>query len=113
MRRCYVKRFYVLSSIILLTTIVQAQQFTTSLVHYEYVIQDGHFYVYNLDHNFALVKSINLATSGTRGAVACASTRTIFISWGSYGTGTGHLLAYDLVNAKILWTRSYSHAIDS
>ena len=107
------KHFYVLSLFILLSTIVQAQRFSTTLLQYEYVFDDGRFYVYDLSHNFALVKSVSIPTSGTRGSVACASTHTLFISWGSFGTGTGHLLAYDLVQAKILWTRSYSHAIDS
>jgi len=36
-----------------------------------------------------------------------------FCQLGSFSTGAGHLLAYDLVHAKILWTRSYSNAIDS
>jgi len=105
-----VKYFYVLSLLILLSVAGQA---TSSVLHYEYVFSDGHFYAYDLDHNFALVKSVSLPTSGTRGAVACASTHTVFVSWGSYSTGTGHLLAYDLVHAKILWSRSYSHAVDS
>ncbi|PYV67119.1 MAG: hypothetical protein DMG96_40305 [Acidobacteria bacterium] len=107
------KNSYVLLLLILLTIVQPAQPATSSVLHYEYVFDDGHFYVYDLDRNFALVKSVSLPTSGTRGSVACASTHTLFVSWGSYGTGTGHLLAYDLVHAKILWSRSYAHAVDS
>ena len=105
------KHFYVFSLVILLSVVQQAA--TTSVLHYEYVFVDGHLYAYDLDHNFALVKSVSLPTSGTRGAVACSSTYRLFISWGSYGTGSGQLLAYDLVQGKLLWTRSYNHAIDS
>jgi hypothetical protein len=106
-----VKHFYVLPLVLLLNAVLQAA--TSSTVHYEYVFVDGHFYVYDLDHNFALVKSVSLPTSGTRGTVACSSTHTLFVSYGSFSTGIGRLLAYDLVHGQLLWTRSYSHAIDS
>ena len=84
-----------------------------TVTHYEYVFPDGHMYVYDLDNGFALIKSVALPTSGTRGAVACAQNHTLYVSYGSDGSGTGHLLAYDLMKNKLLWTRSYSHGIDS
>ena len=77
------KNSYVLLLLILLTIVQPAQPATSSVLHYEYVFDDGHFYVYDLDRNFALVKSVSLPTSGTRGSVACASTHTLFISWGN------------------------------
>ena len=104
------KYFYVFSLLFLPSIVQQAY---SGVLHYEYVFVDGHLYAYDLDHNFALVKSVSLPTSGTRGAVACSSPPRLYVSWGSYSTGTGHLLAYDLVQSSLLWTRSYSHAIDS
>src|SRR5438105_14072331 len=105
------KHPYVLPLIIFLSTVLQAA--TSNVLHYEYVFVDGHFYVYDLDHNFALLKSVSLPTLGTRGAVACSSTHTLFISYGSFSILTGRLLAYDLAHSQLLWTRSYTHAIDS
>lgn len=104
------KDYYVIWLLFLLTIVQQAY---SSVLHYEYVFVDGQFYAYDLDRNFALVRSVSLPTSGTRGAVACSSPPRLFVSWGSYSTGTGHLLAYDLVQGSLLWTKSYSHAVDS
>ncbi len=105
------KPYYIIPLIILLSTFLEAV--TSNVLHYEYVFNDGRFYAYDLDHNFALVESVRLPTFGTRGAVGCSSTGTLFVSYGSFNTATGRLLAYDLVHRQLLWTRSYAHAIDS
>lgn len=85
--------------------------------HYEYVFTDGTLYVYDLDAGFSLVKSKNIPTSGgTRGVVACVGNATLYVSFGGDGgpnNGNGSLLAYDLVSDAVVWTRNYSHGIDS
>ena len=83
--------------------------------HYEYVLPDGSLSVYDIDHAFKLVKTISLPTSsGTRGVVAHAGNKAMYVSYGSDSTGgPGHLLKYDLVNDKVVWTKTYSFGIDS
>jgi len=85
--------------------------------HYEYVITDGTLYVYDLDAaGFPLVKSKSIPTaSGTRGAVACVANATLYVSFGGDGgsNGNGGLFAYDLVSDAVVWTKNYSHGIDS
>ena len=51
-----------------------AEHSTARLVHhYEYVFPDGFIYVYDTDHNFALIKTIRIPTNdGVRGSVASA-----------------------------------------
>jgi hypothetical protein len=82
--------------------------------HYEYVFPDGNLYVYDIDNNFSLVKHLNLPTgTGTRGAVASAATGILYVSYGSDNTTGGSMLAYDLGNDAVLWTRHYPFGIDS
>jgi DNA-binding beta-propeller fold protein YncE len=81
--------------------------------HYEYVFPDGYIYVYDMDNHFALVKHFSMPTyAGVRGAVASATTGTLFISYGSDKRG-GWMLAYNLRSDKVMWRRNYSFGIDS
>jgi DNA-binding beta-propeller fold protein YncE len=83
--------------------------------HYEYVFPDGGMYVYDMDHGHKLVKHISLPTAGVRGVVASPVTRMLYISYGGDGgsSGNGSMLKYDLVADKTIWTKNYSHGIDS
>ena len=85
--------------------------------HFEYVFTDGTLYVYDMDAaGFPLLKSNSIPTSsGTRGAIACVGNATLYVSFGGDGGGNGNggLLAYDLVNDRVFWTKNYSHGIDS
>jgi DNA-binding beta-propeller fold protein YncE len=84
--------------------------------HYEYVFPDGGMYVYDMDNGHKLVKHIKLpTTAGVRGVVASPVTHMLYISYGGDGRGNGNgsLLKYDLVAGHLIWTKSYSHGIDS
>lgn len=84
--------------------------------HYEYVFPDGAMCVYDMDHGHKLIKSVSLPTmAGVRGVVATPVTHMLYISYGGDGGGNGNgfLLKYDLVADRLIWTKSYSHGIDS
>jgi len=88
----------------------------STIQHYEYVFPDGGMYVYDMDNGHRLVKHIKLpTTAGVRGVVASPITRVLYISYGGDGggNGSGSLLKYDLVASHLIWTKSYSHGIDS
>jgi hypothetical protein len=84
--------------------------------HYEYVLTAGFIYVYDIDNAGALVKTLMVPTlAGVRGAVASVATGKLYISFGGDGGGHGNgsQLAYDLATDAVVWTKSYSHGIDS
>ena len=82
--------------------------------HYEYVFPDGSIYVYDMDHEFTLMKHVLIPTSaGVRGAVASASTNMLYVSYGSIGGAGGSMIAYDLVADRVLWQKRYPFGIDS
>jgi DNA-binding beta-propeller fold protein YncE len=87
-----------------------------TIQHYEYVFPDGAICIYDMDRGHKLVKSINLPTmAGVRGIVATPITHMLYVSYGGDGGGNGNgfLLKYDLVADRLIWTKSYSHGIDS
>ncbi len=89
---------------------------SSTVHHYEYVFPDGGMYAYDMDNGHRLVKSISLpTTAGVRGVVASPATHMLYISYGGDGgsNGNGSMLKYYLVADKIVWTKSYSHGIDS
>jgi len=83
--------------------------------HYEYIFPDGWMYVYDMDHNQALVKRVHLPTTkGVRGPIASAATGMLYVSYGSDGpTGTGYLLKYNLLTDQIVWNLSYPYPVDT
>ena len=85
--------------------------------HFEYVFPSNAIDVYDMDNGQKLVKTIALPAAATdiRGAAACPSTHTLYVSYGhdSTASGGGVMLAYDLVGEKILWTHAYPEGIDS
>ena len=86
--------------------------------HYVYVFPPGSVDVYDMDNNFALVKSVPLAqTKGqsqvyARGVVASAATGMLYLSYGSVSSG-GSLLKYNLSTDTVVWTQTYSFGVDS
>jgi WD40 repeat protein len=89
----------------------------TPVAHYEYVLPDGAFYVYDMDDGHRLVKTVALPqTRGLRGAIANAPTHSLYISYGGDGNGqngTPTMLKYDLLTDTVVWTHSYAIGIDS
>jgi hypothetical protein len=88
-----------------------------SVQHYEYVVPDGGFYVYDMDNGHALVKHVELPQTarGTRGVAASPATGMLYISYGENGPRGrgGALLKYDLDADRVVWDRAYTHGVDS
>ena len=91
------------------------KQAAIHLQHYEYVFPDGWMYVYDIDKNHALIKSVQLPTTkGVRGPIVHAGTGMLYLSYGSDGpNGPGYLLKYNLVTNQIVWNISYPYAVDT
>lgn len=86
----------------------------TTTHHYEYVFTSGFIYVYDIDNSGALVKTLTVpTTAGVRGAVASAVTGRLYIAYGSDSGSGGSQLAYDLATDTVVWTKNYSHGVDS
>jgi hypothetical protein len=88
--------------------------------HLEYVPQDGVVSVYDMDHEFKLLKTISMPqtkSSQVRGVMVAPSSNTLFIPHGGdgpiNGSGNGGVLAYDLVGEKLLWDVKLNTGIDS
>lgn len=99
-----------------LTPPLSASAASSAIRHYEYVFPDEAMYVYDIDHGLRLVSHVSLpGITGIRGAVASPRTHMLYISHGGDGgnNGNGSLLAYDLLNDKTVWDRSYHRGIDS
>lgn len=84
--------------------------------HFEYVFDDGTFYVYDMDSSQQLVQTISLpqTESGLRGVTVAPASHLLFISYGGDGAGFyGSVLAYDLVTEQVVWTVHLNTGIDS
>jgi DNA-binding beta-propeller fold protein YncE len=83
--------------------------------HFEYVFALNGIQVYDIDHDNRLVGTIALPNLAVRGVVASPVTHMLDISYGGQGgaSGTGSMLAYDLVTGRIVWQRNYQTGADS
>ncbi|MFI4985642.1 MAG: hypothetical protein ACHQAV_06645, partial [Solirubrobacterales bacterium] len=88
--------------------------------HLEYVLQDGVTSVYDMDHEFKLLKAISLpqtTKAEVRGVTVAPATHLMFIMFGGdgpiNGSGNGSVLAYDLISEKVIWEVHLSTGIDS
>jgi hypothetical protein len=84
--------------------------------HYEYVFPDGGMSVYDMDNGHALVKQLSLpTTAGVRGVAVDPRSHALYVSFGGDGgsNGNGSLLKFDLLSNSLVWTKGYSHGIDS
>lgn len=96
-----------------LVTLAVVVPLAAQVHHYEYVFPDGFIYIYDIDNNFSLVKTIKVPTTpGTKGTVASAATGMLYISYGPDDFG-GNMLKYDLVKDQVVWQMSYPFGIDS
>jgi len=85
----------------------------------EYVLQDGITSVYDMDHEYRLIKTISLpqTKAEVRGVTVAPASHLMFIPFGGdgpmNGSGNGSVLAYDLVQEKVVWEMHLSTGIDS
>lgn len=84
---------------------------------FSYVIVDGGFRVYDIRRHHSLVKSVTFPDRyefrGPRGVAADPVAGRLYMSYAGDGDGVGHLLAYDLVLDRVVWSRSYEPEVDS
>lgn len=83
------------------------------VARYEYVAGVGKLYVYNIASG-SLVRRFALpGVDEVRGIGASAATGMLYISYGGFPTGTGHLLEFSLYRHKVMYDRGYRFGIDS
>src|ERR1700760_704088 len=83
------------------------------VARYEYVAGAGRLSVYNIG-NGALVRRFALpGASEIRGIGASAATGMLYVSYGGFPTGSGHLLEFSLYRHRVMYDRGYRFGIDS
>jgi DNA-binding beta-propeller fold protein YncE len=86
----------------------------TGVSHYEYVAGAGRLYVYDIDKRPSLVGSFALpGVNAIRGIGASAATGMLYISYGSFPIGVGHLLEFSLSRRTVVYARGFPFGIDS
>jgi DNA-binding beta-propeller fold protein YncE len=113
---CAVSSFVLVGSC---TMVHLRPSYAGNIQHYEYAFpNDGLIYVYDMDNNFSLVKTLALPqtkNSNVKGVVANPATKMLYVSYGGDGGryGTGALLKYDLIANMVIWNKNYTHGVDS
>jgi len=91
----------------------QAATGAARVARYEYVAGVGRLSVYDIA-NRSLVGRYALPESGKiRGIGASAATGMLYVSYGGFPTGVGHLLEFSLYRRKVVYDRGYRFGIDS
>jgi DNA-binding beta-propeller fold protein YncE len=88
---------------------------SSAIRHFEYVFAPTGIEIYDIDHDNRRVGQITLPGIAARGVVAHPATNMLYISYGGQGgdSGTGSILAYNLVTGEIVWQRDYKTGVDS
>jgi DNA-binding beta-propeller fold protein YncE len=80
---------------------------------YEYVAGVGRLSVYNIA-NRSLVRQFALpGVTEVRGIGASAATGMVYVTYGGFPRGIGHLLEFSLYRHKVMYDRGYWFGIDS
>jgi hypothetical protein len=91
----------------------QTARGATRVVRYEYVAGVGQLSVYRIA-NRSLVARFGLpGVAEIRGIGASAATGMLYVSYGGFPTGIGHLLEFSLYRQKVVYDRGYRFGIDS
>lgn len=84
------------------------------VVHYEYVAGVGKLYVYKIGKRPSLVSRFALpGVDEIRGIGASAATGMLYVSYGGFPSGSGHVLEFSLYRRKIVYDRGYPFGVDS
>ncbi|HLW98990.1 MAG TPA: choice-of-anchor D domain-containing protein [Candidatus Acidoferrales bacterium] len=84
--------------------------------HYVYIVQNGSLQVFDMDNGHSLVKTVNLpGETSPLGLAASSATNMLYISYGGFGgsQGTGSMLEYNLLTDTVVYTKNYTHGVDS
>ena len=85
----------------------------TGVARYEYVVGVGRLSVYDITKR-SLVGRFGLpGVAEIRGIGASAATGMLYVSYGGFPNGIGHLLEFSLYRRKIMYDRGYRFGIDS
>ena len=113
------RRSKTLGLIAIVTIILVATQFmiifrssskASTVNHYLYVFLVQQMDVYDIDNNFALVKSVSLPMlTDVRGVDADPASSSLYIAYGGDGGshGNGSLLKYNVLTNTVVWSVKY------
>jgi DNA-binding beta-propeller fold protein YncE len=86
---------------------------SSAVARYEYVAGVGQLSVYNIADG-SLVRRFALpGVAEIRGIAASAATGMLYVSYGGFPKGIGHLLEFSLYRQKVMYDRGYRFGIDS
>jgi DNA-binding beta-propeller fold protein YncE len=88
----------------------------TGLHHYEYVFPDRAIVAYDIDRGHRLAARWSVPDAhALRGVAVSPRTRRLYLSVGGNGgaSGTGAIIAYDLLRNRVLWKRDFPTGTDS
>src|SRR6266700_2984172 len=82
--------------------------------HYFYIFDIGNMYVFDMDNNNTLIKTVSLPIKDVRGALASSATGMLYVSHGGTGgpDGPGALLEYNLLTNSVVWNVTFSSGVD-
>ncbi len=88
--------------------------FASGVQHYFYIFAIGDMYVFDIDNNNQLIKTVPLPIQDVRGVVANAATGMLYISHGGTGgsRGAGALMKYNLATSSIVWNIPFASGVD-
>lgn len=95
------------------TAFVGAKQPVSRVVRYEYVAGGGRLSVYNIADRSLVERFALPEVAEIRGIGASAATGMLYISYGGFPRGIGHLLEFSLSGRKVVYDRGYRFGIDS
>ena len=83
------------------------------VLRYEYIAGAGRLSVYNIADRSLVARFALPGVTEVRGIGANAATGMLYVSYGGFPTGIGHLLEFSLYRRKVMYDREYRFGIDS
>ncbi len=80
---------------------------------YEYIAGAGRLSVYNIANGVLVGRSALPGVTEIRGIGASAVTGMLYVSYGGFPKGIGHLLEFSLYRRRVVYDRAYRFGIDS
>jgi DNA-binding beta-propeller fold protein YncE len=96
-----------------LAAVASPSQPLTRVARYEYVAGVGRLSVYNIANRSLVARFALPGVVEIRGIGASAATGMLYVSYGGFPKGVGHLLAFSLYRRKVVYDRGYRFGIDS
>ncbi len=97
------------------TEVQASPRAATGSHHYFYDFPNGSMNVYDMDNDFALVRSIPIPTTNVRGVLFDPQSGMLYFSDGGNGgsNGTGGLIKYNLITQTVVYKQAYPFGVDS